>query len=289
MEQRKKRRMIVVFVALAVVAAVITQVVITATKRDDAPTVLYFADVGQADAAYLVFQDGDAIVFDCGTTDVGERLVGQMKKNGVKRIEAIVISHTHDDHFGGVFDLISEFEVGYIVMPNTALDGFVGDKFAAATCDIDIIYAARGDSFEFRDCRLDVLSPHEINYGGDNGDSLVLVLEVLGTRVLFTGDIESETENELVDLYGEELTADILKVAHHGSKTSSTSAFLDAACPSVAVISVGEDNYYGMPSHEVIDRLSERDIAVYRTDTDGEISISFAADGQITLGAGGKR
>lgn len=281
--KRRNRVFFTIFAVLLFLTATVATSIKAYNERRELPPTLYFADVGQADAAYLVFRDGSAIVFDCGATDTGERLVGQMKKKGVKRIEALIISHAHDDHFGGVFDLISEFETECIVMPETALDGFVGDKFVVASEGVDIICARRGDSFEFSSCKLDVLSPSEINYDGDNGDSLVVMLEALGTRVLFTGDIESETEEELVELYGNGLDADILKVAHHGSKTSSSGVFLDAVSPSVAVISVSEENYYGMPSSLVIDRLSRRDVTVYRTDLDGLIAISFVADDEILI------
>lgn len=249
---------------------------------------VFFSDVGQGDGAYLVAPSGEAVVFDCGLNSGGTDLVAQMKKNGVKSVNMIVISHAHDDHFGGVFELLDAFNVDLIVMPDFDIEGFVGQKLTtiAKMHDVEIVSAQRGDSFDILGCRLDVLSPPGANEcDGSNNDSLVVMLDVLGTRLLFTGDAESEVEDELVDLYGDSLAADVLKVAHHGSMTSTTEDFLSAVSPTVAVISAGESNPYGLPSRSILTRLENVGAHVCRTDIDGTICITVTDDGNFSVSA----
>lgn len=286
--KRSKKSKIIIASAVALIfvgAAVLT---FFHLSNERANYRVFFSDVGQGDGAYLALPDGEAVVFDCGLNSGGTDLVAQMKKNGVKRINMIVISHAHDDHFGGVFELIDAFDVGKIVMPDLDIEGFAGQKLTtvAKAHNVEIACAQRGDSFDVLGCRLDVLSPsNSTERDRSNNDSLVVVLDVLGIKLLFTGDAESEVEEEFIDLYGNSLAADVLKVAHHGSATSSSEEFLSAVSPTVAVISAGESNPYGLPSRGILTRLENVGAHVCRTDIDGTICITVTDDGNFSISA----
>lgn len=289
-EDRPKKLKIKIIIASATALIFVAAAVLTFfhLSKERANYRVFFSDVGQGDGAYLVAPNGDAVVFDCGLNSGGTDLVAQMKKNGVKRVEMIVISHAHDDHFGGVFELLDAFDVDSIVIPDYDIGGFVGQKLTtlAKEHDVEIVRAQRGDHFATAGCRLDVLSPQgATECDGSNNDSLVVMLDVLGTRLLFTGDAEAQIEEELVSLYGSSLAADVLKVAHHGSMTSTTEDFLSAVSPKVAVISAGESNPYGLPSRGTLTRLENVGAHVCRTDIDGTICITVTDDGNFSVSA----
>lgn len=287
-ENSSKKRKIIIASATVLLFVAVAVLTFFHLSKERANYRIFFSDVGQGDGAYLVSPDGDAVVFDCGLNSGGTDLVAQMKKSGVKRVNMIVISHAHDDHFGGVFELLDAFDVGKIVMPNFDIEGFAGQKLTtvAELHNVEIVRAQRGDHFETMGCKLDVLSLQgTFECDGSNNDSLVVMLDVLGTRMLFTGDAEGEVEDELVDLYGNSLAADVLKVAHHGSATSTTEDFLSAVSPTVAVISAGESNPYGLPSRGILTRLENIGAHVCRTDIDGRICITITDDGNFTVSA----
>lgn len=283
----KKPKIIIASAALLifVTAAVLTFFYLSNERKNFR---IFFSDVGQGDGAYLVAPNGEAVVFDCGLNSGGTDLAAQMKKSGVKSVKMIVISHAHDDHFGGVFELLDTFDVGLIVMPDFGIAGFAGEKLKtiAAAHGVEITYAYRGDSFEALGCRLDVLSPSNMSEcDGSNNDSLVVMLDVRGVKLLFTGDAESEIEEELVSRYGDSLRADVLKVAHHGSATSTTEEFLSAVSPALAVISAGESNPYGLPSRKIITRLENVGAHICRTDLDGTVCITILDNGKYSVSA----
>ncbi len=234
---------------------------------------IVFSDVGQADGAFVVAPNGNAVVIDCGDFTSSEKFLSDLYGYGVKKIEKLIITHPHDDHFGGVFGLLSAFEPEKIIMPECDIEGLAGEKFVNLTENIDIEYASCGKSYFFEECRLSVLSPENAENGGDNNDSIVILFEIGGVRILFTGDAEAEIEEKLVRIFGTKLKADILKVGHHGSKTSSTEDFITAVSPDYAVISVGEGNSFGLPSSDVTARLEEKNIKIYRTDYNGSITV----------------
>lgn len=286
--KKTKKTKIIIALTLAVIfvaAAVLTFFYLSNERKSFR---IFFSDVGQGDGAYLVAPNGEAVVFDCGLNSGGTDLAAQMKKNGVKSVNMIVISHAHDDHFGGVFELLDSFDVGLIVMPDFDVAGFAGEKLktVAAAHGVEIMCAHRGDSLETLGCRLDVLSPPSTSEcDGSNNDSLVVMLDVLGVKMLFTGDAESEIEEELVSRYGDSLCADVLKVAHHGSATSTTEEFLSAVSPTIAVISAGESNPYGLPSRKIISRLENVGAHICRTDLEGTVCITVRDNGKYSVSA----
>ncbi len=246
-------------------------------------------DVGQGDS--ILLRDGArAILVDGGgwrRGDLGGRvLLPALLAEGVRRLDAVVMTHPDTDHCQGLVDLSSYLHVGEIwTAPGWPAEGCAGELFATPGARVRTFVAgARGRVGRWR---LAVLGPsrEEVEKAGsaENERSLILSAEVFGRRVLLTGDVERVGEIHLLDQPRERLRADVLKVAHHGSRTSSAGFLLDAVEPRWALISVGPNNPYYHPSPEILERLAGRNLRVLRTDRDGEIRLRFGGDGRIRL------
>lgn len=242
---------------------------------------VYFLDVGQGDSQLIRVPEKDGwwnMLIDTGEYAYADGLTDSLRALGVERIDALVNTHQHTDHMGCMARIVQRFDIGAVYMPElpetqvpttsayTALLQRLEEKNLTAVplCEGTVI-----------DCpdtvKLTVVaSDPNANWTGLNNYSGVIRLVWGSTSFLFTGDAEKESEQ--VMLYsGNELKADVLKVGHHGSSTSSSSGFLDAVDPQYAVISCGRDNPYGHPHRETRAALSERNIKTYRTDEDGTI------------------
>ncbi len=230
-----------------------------------------FLDVDQAESSVIVLPDGKIMVIDTGKS--GKQTVGYLDYLGVDEIDMLVLSHAGRDHAGGFGYIRRMKEVnmlldnGRIIYPPNLLSG------------IDHRPLQRGDVLAGEDYRIETLHPYEGFYSlysssasEDNNDSLVLRIDVEGRRFLFTGDIEREAEDNIVEV-GDYLKSDVIKVAHHGSRTSSSREFIALAEPSIAVISAGMFNPYGHPHEEVMTNLEG--ISTYSTVREGAIKISL--------------
>jgi competence protein ComEC len=245
-------------------------------------------DVGQGDCLLVVAPDGRRMLVDSGglpnyggrtgaQMDIGEDVVAPaLWGRGIRSVDVAVVSHGHEDHLGGMASLIADFrprELWTGVMPDSP--GWLAVRRAAERQGVKIVPLLAPASFNWGGGRLDVLAPFADDAPGEvarNNDSLVLRLRYGRHAFLLAGDAERAVEDRM--LSQEEIgRADVLKVAHHGSRTSSTEEFLDAVSPSFGVISVGLDNSYGLPNTDVIERLESRHAAVYRTDRDGQITV----------------
>jgi competence protein ComEC len=244
-----------------------------------------FLDVGQGDASVVELPDKKIMLIDGGTKlpDAGRRVIAPyLWSNGVKKIDYIVLSHPHPDHYGGLIYIMENFEVGQVWLTGrTAYES--GDFFSTVSKNkIPYKILARGDLLESGKYKIYVLHPYsEFHaysprgaYSNQNSDSMVLRVEVEGASILFTGDIEIEAEEDLVFL-GDSLQSDVLKVPHHGSRTSISGSFIDAVNPGLAVISAGRNNYFNHPHKSALDTYQNRGIRVLRTDLDGAVEIYF--------------
>jgi competence protein ComEC len=216
--------------------------------------------------------------FEPDTPSIGESVVSEfLFEQGISRIDLLVATHADADHIQGLADAAANFKVGralFAAMPPDDPDfQRLADVLEARRIGASI--AARGDAMEFGGARVEVLSPPRTGTaanGSENDRSLVLRI-VYGSRaILFTGDIEAAAERHLVD--STKLAADVVKVAHHGSRTSSTEAFVDAVAPLVAVVPVGRRSPFGHPHREVIERWRRRGVRVLTTGESGTISVS---------------
>ncbi len=246
---------------------------------------LLLLDVGQGDA--ILLRDGErAVLVDGGgwpSGDLGGRvLVPALVAAGVRRLDAVVLTHPDADHCAGLVDVAR-----YLAVAEVAL----GPGWRESACAAELVALPavrwrvlwRGESWRVGRWRLTVLAPPPGQRRGNNDRSLVLRAEVHGRRVLLTGDIEAAAERRLLSRGGGELAAEVLKVAHHGSKTSTSAAFLAAVSPRLALISAGPRNAYGHPHPTVVERLRQRAVRVLRSDRSGAVRLRFPAGGPIQV------
>ncbi len=235
---------------------------------------VYFLDVGQADSI-LIRTDSHNMLIDAGNNEDGEKLVSYFKKLGVENFDYVVGTHAHEDHIGGMDDIINNFDINTFYMPDvtTTTKTFEDVLDALITKNMTIKVPVIDSEFNLGDAQIKVI------YAGDetndlNDSSIVLKLTYGSNSFLFTGDATSNVEKEILS---KNIASDVLKIGHHGSQYSSTKEFLDIVKPKYGVISVGENNSYGHPTKETLNKLTDRNIKIYRTDIDG--TIIFTSDG----------
>lgn len=241
---------------------------------------VHFIDVGQADCILIQAPTGENMLIDAGNNDDKDTIVSYLNAQGVKKIDVLVGTHPHEDHIGSLDTVIDTFDIGKIYMPKatTTTKTFEDVLTAVRNKGLKITAAVGGTSINFSpDTKVEVLAPNSNEYKDLNNYSAVIKLIYGNVAFLFTGDAEHISETEML-AQNYNLKADILKVGHHGSNSSTTESFLAAVKPSYAVISVGKGNDYGHPHKEVLSRLFEADIEVYRTDESG--TVVFTTDGE---------
>ena len=252
-----------------------------------------FLDLDQGDGVFLQLPNGGTMIIDAGIRsqrfDMGERVVVPfLRHRGVRRVDVVVASHPHADHIGGLVHLLEQVEVGHYIDSGQQYDSWTSRRIHELIRQKGIVYhrVAAGDSLAgLGGVGGLVLHPTTAFVAADgasllgvNNGSLALRLDYAGTHILFTGDIEQETEPAML-AWGARLRADVLKAAHHGSRTSSGERFLRAVDADLAILSVGAYNKFGHPAAEVLARLSDLGAQVYRTDACGAVSLQIEADG----------
>jgi competence protein ComEC len=243
--------------------------------------VIRFLDVGQGDSALVQTPDGGTVLIDGGPDE--QAVAIRLAALGVKRLDIVVASHTHADHITGLPAVLARFPVGVLLESGCHWDSPSEAAFLRAVRDegVPVRYPRSGEVISVGALRLEVLGPTECHSGTDsdpNNDSIVFRATWGDDTVLFTGDAEEPAQEFLLDS-SDRLVADGLKVPHQGGGTSLLE-FFDAVRPTVAVISVGE-NEYGHPVSEVIDRLEGLGAVVVRTDLSGEVAVAFEQGGLV--------
>jgi competence protein ComEC len=242
-------------------------------------------DVGQGDA--ILLRDGRlAALVDGGgwnRGDLGARvLLPALLAEGVRRLDAVVLTHPDRDHCEGLVDVAGWLPVAEVWMgPGWEEDECAARLLALPRARVRLL--AAGDQAALGRWRLSVLHPERDERRGRNERSLVLLARTRGRRFLLTGDVERWGEARLVSCCAERLRADVLKVAHHGSRTSSTESFLEAAAPRLGLVSAGVDNLYHHPAADVVARFEARGIRLLRTDRDGMIHLAVGPDGALRV------
>lgn len=247
----------------------------------DTDFAVYYLDVDQSDCSIVVC-DGKVMVIDTGSYPQLAEIQEALYTLEVDTIDYLVITHQHDDHMSCAERLMEIYNVKNVIMPRLSEENAVNTETYArlfntiADCDVNPIAAQHGETFILGSATVKMLAPLK-QYKELNNMSIVMKITYGETSFLFQGDAESQVENDL--LYSDyDLTADVLKLGHHGSKTASTPKYLDAVNPMIAVISCGQENSYGHPRNTVMEYLVERDIDYYITVNSGDITI--ASDGK---------
>lgn len=232
---------------------------------------VHFIDVGQADCIFIDYGDTD-ILIDGGNNADGELVANYLKSLGTDDLELIVATHPHEDHIGGLATVIYNFDVEKIIKPALSENTKTSRDFEEAinSRNIPVEYPGQGETMEFGDLKFIVLSDKSKIYGETNNYSIVLKMVYKDVAFLFTGDAEAEAEHDILES-GLDIKADVLKVGHHGSASSTTANFLRKISPDYAVISAGTGNIYGHPDPIIINRLNLHDVAIIQTNEMGTV------------------
>lgn len=243
-----------------------------------------FLDVGQGDGICMELPDGRVYLMDGGSSDVSKvgnyRLVPFLKAKGIRKIDAVFLSHGDADHINGIAELLEEkqMSIDCICLPAGAeQEEFVEIRDLARARNISVRTIQAGDFWENNGAKFWCLNPADVTASG-NAASMVLYMKYQDFSMLLTGDLEGGGEKSVAALLRSNAITGIsvLKVAHHGSKNSTKEEFLRQCSPAVAVISCGEHNTYGHPHKETLERLNDMGTAIYRTDCSGAVQITVS-------------
>lgn len=281
---------IIVIIALLILSALITDNVFgdgshigtDGTNAADGKMMVEFIDVGQGDCTLIT--DSEAVILiDGGESGEAQNVISYLKNKNIEKIDCCIATHPHSDHIGSLSKVFEEFEIIDVIMPE------IPEKIIPTTATYErfleslsenaenVYPAERGRNYTYGGMTLKILAPVD-DYDDLNNMSVVSAVSFGETSVMITGDAEMPSEEDMLSYKGADYSADILKVGHHGSKTSTSEEWLAAVNPQYAVISCGLDNDYGHPHKQLVKRLEKAEIEYYRTDLLG--SIAFESDGK---------
>lgn len=241
---------------------------------------VHFLDVGQGDSILVQLPNGKNMLVDAGKNDSASTIINYLKSNGIKRIDYLVGTHPHEDHIGSMDAVIKNFEIGEVLMPKatTNTQTFRDVLTAVKSKGLQINTAKAGVSMlEDGNLSVKLLAPCGTTYADLNNYSAVIKVKYGDIGFLLSGDAEALSEKEIL-ASGADVKAQVLKVGHHGSNSSTSPEFLKAVSPKYAVISVGAGNDYHHPHDVTLNKLNKAGVTVLRTDEKG--TIVFSTDGK---------
>lgn len=290
--RKNKKRILLIIVISSIFVSLLKFVIIKSDLN------IHFVDVGQGDCCFIETPNKRTILIDGGGSetsgyDIGKNtLIPYILDRGYTKIDYIIISHFDTDHVGGILTVMEELEVGEVIISKQVEDSENYRRFKEIVKEkrIKVIIVGEGDNLQIeKDLYFDILWPNNeklITENILNNNSIVCKMNYKNFSMLFTGDIEETAEKEILKEYKNDLhilRSTILKVGHHGSKTSSTQVLLEVVKPKIALIGVGENNKFGHPNDDVLKRLKKIGSRIYRTDKMGEISIALDNKGRIRI------
>ena len=243
----------------------------TETSKVDGNLIVDFIDVGQGDSI-LIRQGDNAMLIYGGTSECKDDLLNFLKSENIQKFDYIVGTHPHEDHIGSLDDVVNAYDFDTILFPKvtTTTKTFENLVNAVKNKNKKFTTPVSGNEYTLGDAKFKILAPSSDSYQSLNNYSIVIKLTYGENTFMFTGDAETLSETEMLNSF-DDLTADVLKIGHHGSTTSTSKKFLNAVNPKYAVISVGKDNTYNHPTKTTMNKLEELKIPVYRTDEEGTI------------------
>lgn len=264
---------------MLIMAALIILTVITPVKASTMGLVkVYFIDVGDADC--ILIQQGDkSMLIDAGNNSDEAVIKKYLSTLEINKLDIVVGTHVDEDHIGSLDGIINDFEIDKIYMPgsNAATKYSEDVMHAVRKKGLQITAPISGETFNLGEAVCTILAPVFNGYEKENNYSIVIKMQYGNTSFLFTGDAESVSEREMMRR-GYDLSANVLKLGHHGSIRSTTDEFLDRVKPQYAVISVGKNNKYRHPHKSTLKKLKAKGIKVYRTDENGTVVV--VSDGE---------
>lgn len=242
---------------------------------------VYYLDVGQGSSA-LVESDGRYMLIDGGDRSHSSYVVSYLKKLGITTLDYVVVSHYHADHLNGIIGALEAFQCSTVICPDYEASSKLYQSFLNKVKEKDIAttYPSIGDSYTLGNAEFSIIAPVKYTYSNENNSSIGIRLTNGNDSFLFTADAEAESEEAICEL-GIDLSCDVYTVGHHGSATSTTWSLLEKALPEYAVISCGEDNSYGHPHEETMEKLEAISAKVYRTDLQGELIAVSSGNGIV--------
>ncbi|MBE6733357.1 MAG: MBL fold metallo-hydrolase [Ruminococcaceae bacterium] len=255
----------------------ISEIFMPLPELDSSKDFITVFDSGEADSI-LICSNGQKVLIDSGSEQFDNELCSKIRNKGIKELEAVFVSHLHDDHVGGLEKVAKEFKISNLIVPDLASNEESAFSVRKVKNDIlnsggNVFNAVAGMVTKCGDFEITILGYYS-GQSSENNRSIFMMAKYNDFKFLFTGDAEAAAEKQLIR-EGINFDCDILKVAHHGSDTSTTEEFLKIATPEYAVISCGKDNEYNHPSSVVLDRLSAVGADVKRTDLQGDITFHF--------------
>ena len=264
----------------------------TNTVKNTPEGILTIFDIDVAQGKSIFVKSGDhALLIDAGDVEYGARVVDFLKQKKQDKLDYLIITHPHNDHIGGAAEVIKNFKIGEVLMPEIKEDIIpttpTYEKFLKALLNkkTKLHCVAANEEFKLGMAEVKVLSGSGKKYNNLNNASLVTKISYNNWSFLSTGDIEKAAEKDLIK-NNSSLKSNVLDIAHHGSRTSTTSNFLKAVQPDVAFISVGF-NEYGHPSQKVLNRLSKNNIKYFSTQKDGTLQLNIYKDYYTILNSHG--
>ena len=246
------------------------------SQIDSTKMIVHYIDVGQGDSI-LIQVNNKNLLIDAGPKSDKKKLLNYLSSLNLDKLDYVIATHPHEDHIGNMDDVINNYNVLAFYAPKvqTTTKTFekMVDSLKSKNLKINVIKKGT-DSIDLgENTKVTVFSPTKDSYDDLNNYSPVIKIQYGKTSFLFTGDAQKDVEKEIL-ANNEDISADILKVGHHGSSTSTTNDFLKKVNPSIGVISVGRDNTYNHPNDDTIKRLKENKVTIYRTDKDGTVVLS---------------